>query len=491
MNSMPLGTSLAALVAVLGGCATAAPSRCTTVPATHLVLSESACESPVPSGPEFTCGTLQLPEDAEQAESCMVEVAWARYEPASPRRAPPIFLLGGGPGGSILSDAQRAFDFARRAAPDRPWIIHDPRGAGRSQPRLDCAGFPRPAACAASYRSAGHDASRYSTEMLASDVNHLAEALDYGTIDVMGVSYGARLAYALASRYPDRTRALVLSAAAPVDAPLMQTPVGRYLRAMDRVLADCEASMDCRQWHGDVARAHHDNLTRLRAEPPSIAAPGGPRPLSSQLYVGLTFQLLASSRGPARLPAFIRAVASGDTRGAEQMLARLATKPAASAAFMHHAITCTEDLPVSSGDAARRDLAALPDFGDKPMLEMLRSRCKAYGLTPIEEQGSRPWWNDVAPLPEHVPVLTLNGRYDPLASSWLWNRTRFGVPELTRFEVPRASHATRESACGQALIARFLEDPSGQILKPPECANDNGTYFSETFTSLDHKADGP
>ena len=145
MNSMPLGTSLAALVAVLGGCATAAPSRCTTVPATHRVLSESACESPVPSGPEFTCGTLQLPEDAEQAESCMVEVAWARYEPASPRRAPPIFLLGGGPGGSILGDAQRAFDFARRAAPDRPWIIHDPRGAGRSQPRLDCAGFPNPA----------------------------------------------------------------------------------------------------------------------------------------------------------------------------------------------------------------------------------------------------------------------------------------------------------------------------------------------------------
>src|SRR5438105_2861141 len=94
----------------------------------------------------------------------------------------------------------------------RDLVVIDQRGTGLSEPRLDCpevAAFERAAvalptddqpgfadsvgACIDRLRSEDVDLSTYTTSQSASDVVAVTRALGYTSVNLYGLSYGARL----------------------------------------------------------------------------------------------------------------------------------------------------------------------------------------------------------------------------------------------------------------------------------------------------------
>jgi pimeloyl-ACP methyl ester carboxylesterase len=262
----------------------------------------------------------------------------------------------------------------------------------------------------------------------------------------------------------------------PLDAPLMERPVGSYLQAMARITEDCAASDSCARWHGDLTEAHAANVERLGANPPDVDWDGRDVPLSAELYVMLGAQLAASPH--ARLvPAFIRAVAEDDLVPAEAVLNDLPASPIAT--YVHHAIMCSEELPQNDRARALADQARFPTYASVLPYDRMYAQCEALELLPRPD-ATPAWRGRVQPLDATVPVLALSGRYDPLSVASNWLDVQLAVPGDSLFVMPDASHAARNSACGAALITRFLENPENGLELPPQCAP-SPDFFAEQF----------
>ena len=207
-----------------------------TGPAPPTTLTWSSCESyGIPSADilgtrGWECATLDAamdPFDAE-ADAGEVELAITRH-PATGERRGTILLNPGGPGGAGLPLAWglrdelsptllRGFDV----------VSWDPRGVGRSTPRIDCDDDVPPGDVDFIERCveltgtlSGFLAAPYS----AADMESIRIALGEEQLDYLGYSYGALLGSTYASAHPDRVGAFVLDGATD---PLVGTERGPF-----------------------------------------------------------------------------------------------------------------------------------------------------------------------------------------------------------------------------------------------------------------------
>jgi pimeloyl-ACP methyl ester carboxylesterase len=134
----------------------------------------------------------------------------------------PLFLIAGGPGTSAVdmyTSTSAPFDRVRR---DRDIVLLDQRGTGRSH-RLDCKYDnqnefqriedievgPENVKCRDEL-SKTSDLRFYTTSIAVKDLDAVRLALGYERINLLGTSYGTRVAQHYARRYPKSTRTLIL-----------------------------------------------------------------------------------------------------------------------------------------------------------------------------------------------------------------------------------------------------------------------------------------
>lgn len=112
---------------------------------------------------------------------------------------PPLVIVHGGPGGHTYNFERTAGERLARA---RRLVYYEQRGSGRSA---------EPA-----------DTGAYSIPILVADLEQLRRALDVDRLDLLGYSFGGRLALEYALAHPDRVRRLVLQAPAIAPSPLAE-----------------------------------------------------------------------------------------------------------------------------------------------------------------------------------------------------------------------------------------------------------------------------
>lgn len=208
----------------------------------------------------WECGTLVASMDpftAGDADGSTVELALTRHGATGERRGA-ILINPGGPGGAGLpaawgvrgampADLLRSFDI----------VSWDPRGVGRSVPKIDCDDDVAPgepgfiAACvAATGPLAGFITAPYS----AADMEAIRIALGEDTLNYLGYSYGSILGATYAAEHPDRVGAFVLdgatdpdvgSAAGPFEDGFAVLADDGTLAARERFAELCDATDRC------------------------------------------------------------------------------------------------------------------------------------------------------------------------------------------------------------------------------------------------------
>lgn len=218
----------------------------------------------------ITCGELQTPEQFRLAVVIL-------HKDTAPRRADPIVYLQGGPGASarLHSDGIKSWlNWMRYSSTQRDLILIDTRGTGRSKPALVCSeynrfnqqllrqnislrdelaqGYEVAAQCfsSAAQANAQLDYRNFSTQKSAQDVRALMAQLNYSEWNILGVSYGTRLALEIAlqeQQMPQavKLKSMVLDSVYPAGFGGVQTWPQVLDEGMQQFFKGCSAQQQC------------------------------------------------------------------------------------------------------------------------------------------------------------------------------------------------------------------------------------------------------
>jgi pimeloyl-ACP methyl ester carboxylesterase len=424
---------------------------------------------------EARCGRLEVPEDPADPAGVKISLAVAVVPAIATRAQPdPLFLLAGGPGqGAIEGYAPLLGAFAGINR-ERDLVLVDQRGTGGSN-RLDC-DLPDEALVTgelapAELRMLARDclaglAARpayYTTSIAVRDLDLVRAALGYERINVIGGSYGTRVAQHYARRYPERVRTIVLDAVVPPALALVPQIAIESQRALDGVFARCAADAACNARFPALAAQFATLDARLRRGPVTAWFMDPVTGASSDIQVTRAHlvtmaRMLTYSAGTASiLPLVIHEAATNGNyaplAAQGEMLGEDLVRMIAMG--MHHSVVCAEDAPRFAGAA---DRAALERTYIGPiMLDGMQAICEVWPRGPVDEDFHEP-------LASPVPALLLSGEFDPATPADYGAAAAQGFANHRHLVVPGQGHGQTRLPCVQRLLRRFIESGTPENL---------------------------
>jgi len=393
----------------------------------------------------------------------------------------PMVPLAGGPGQGAIqfySAYAAAFDVVRR---DRDILLLDQRGTGDSA-TMDCdiedevvegqyddeqtLEFTR--AC---LEQLPFDPRFFTTSVAVTDLEALRVELGYPALNLLGTSYGTRVAQHYARQHPATTRTVVLDGVVPPQLPLGPEIATEAQRAIDDVFARCAADSDCNEHFPELDLDFQSIRAQLAEAPVGVTLAD---PVTARLTT-LDFgrdELAAAVRllayqpySIALLPLLIHEAANNNYIPlAAQFQLTVSSLSDSLALGMHNAVMCTEDLPFVNREHV--DFSALGEtYIGAFQFEALEAICSIWPQGPLDDGFHEALASD-------VPVLLLSGSADPI--------TPPRYAELAMVELGNARHLIGEQqghgqlavGCMPSIVADFVTSASVDALDVSCMEND-------------------
>ena len=411
---------------------TKAPSLAVPIPAnakafTLGTLDFTSCELPQKHSGATTsafCAPFSVPENRNKPDGRELDLRLALIKSdAAAADSDVVVFLAGGPG-------QAAIDTWPQIAPAfAPLLEHhhvlllDQRGTGGSNV-LECKADDtdtddNPGVDPARVRDAMQkcldavskhaDPRFYTTTDAVADLEAVRQALGAPQFDLVGVSYGTRMAQQYAMRHPDGVRSIVLDSVAPNEIALGQDFAQNLDDALKLQFAQCGKTPACKQAFGDP----YASLTKLRGDlrlaprdyvfrDPVTFVERHKRMNASSL-AGLVRMYAYSPETAAILPLSIAEGLKGDftpLAGQQQLLAGDMSDLSENA--MQLSVICSEDADL----LAPRPQDENTVLGNK-LVDGVKAACAVW---PHEKRPT----DFHQPLQTDKPVLILEGEFDPV-----------------------------------------------------------------------------
>jgi pimeloyl-ACP methyl ester carboxylesterase len=472
------------LACLIGACSgssadQSAPATSSPLPAYAPKLEPRACDYSPPLRTKVTCSWLVVPEDRTRPDGQQVKLAVAFLHSKAARPLPdPIVYVHGGPGGDAVAGAHNGWDRDSRL-PKRDIVLFDQRGSGLSQPSLNCpeieeairrrfaavdpladelaARVDATRRCRDRLAASGVDLGQYNTRASAADMDDLRRALGIAQWNLVGVSYGTRLALESMRSYPAGVRSVVLDSAYPPTVGGLEPIIAGGERAFDQLVAGCEASSACDAMYGDLDALITDAFDALNQQPFRGSVDLGPDAggriqlavEGTDLIGGVYTALYDASLIPV-LPRALEAIARHDY-GIINALAQQAIPFATSQSEgAYLSVDCADSQAVDPERTAR----ILRDSGRFAIVvaESAPPYCEVWNVP------SARGFNE--PVVSDIPTLVLAGTYDPVTPPQNGKDAVATLPNSTYVEIDGVGHAVLFSnPCSSAIYRSFLESP--------------------------------
>ena len=440
-----------------------------------LVFKPCSLSVPRVRAVEAQCTTLAVPENHDEPSSRKIELAIALVLADGQGAPDPIVMIAGGPGQSALESypaLHDAFDDARR---NRNVLLVDARGTGGSHPLKceDAAGrsavseednFDPAAARAFAERcrdklAKDSDLRFYSTQDHIRDLDLVREQLGVQQLNLVGVSYGTRVAQQYAKRYPAHTRTVTLDSVVPNSLVLGQEHAKNLDAALQLQFARCAQEEACKKNLGDPGAQLQALRTRLKAG--NLAPVRYRDPLNGEWrnesptygHLGLLLRLYAyQPQAASMLPLIVHDASEGHY---ESLLAQARSiYGSVSDAIMQGmqlSVICTEDTELTADPADAGTLMG-PEF-----VEFTRAQCAAW---PKGERAA----DFRTPLSGNVAVLVMSGELDPVTPPRYGDEVVKPLPNGRHLVLPGQGHNVIGTGCMPKLFAQFIESGNPKSL---------------------------
>ena len=411
------------------------------------------------------CAHFEVPENPQQPAGRRLSLNVALVPARSPKPKPDLLVfLAGGPGQAAVQTFERvqpAFEYLSR---DRDVLLVDQRGTGGSNrlacPKIDLTdpreqtpeAWARQAQdCLAAVKDRA-DPRWYTTTDAIRDLESLRAALGSPQYNLIGGSYGTRVALSYLQTYPEGLRSVILDGVVPQDEPLGQSHARNLDDALAKIFAACRDDGPCARRFGDPAAtlaALHKRLhsAPMRAELPDplTHAPRG-ETLDEATLAGIVRLYSYEPESAALLPLLVDEAAN---ERPQPLLAQgLILSKVVDDEFAHGmelSVVCTEDAPELRADPA--DASRL--LGNQ-LVALIQAQCPRWPV------GTRPP-GFKKPVVSDKPVLLLSGEWDPVTPPRFAEAAAKTLSNSRHLIAKGRGHIVMPRGCMPKLVARFID----------------------------------
>lgn len=420
------------------------------------------------------CTTFEVPEDRARPDGRKIKlsIAWLPAYNEADASPDPLFLLAGGPGQSAVETFPAMNPMLKEVRERRHILLVDQRGTGKSN-LLSCAApeggeddfdaspeaMQAQAAKCAQALSDKADLRHYTTTDAIADLEAVRKAVGAAQVNLMGVSYGTRVAQQYAMHFPQAIRSIVLDSPVPNSIKLGNIFARNLDDALALQFALCTKAVACKDKLGDPRAELDALLAKLRAQPVNVsyrdAITGEQKQelLRAETVAGLVRMYAYMPAASALLPKLIHEANAGryeDLMALAQMMS--GNLQDSMAMGMQMSVICSED-----GDSMLARAEDANTVLGNQMPQGMAAMCKAWpkGQVPVDFNK---------PLSTTVPALVIAGEFDPVTPPRYGEEIVKTLPNGRLFVLRGQGHSVIGAGCMPKLFAQFVEKADARAL---------------------------
>jgi len=463
------------------------------------------------------CGYVVVPQDRSDSAGGTIRIAVRIYSSTNPSPAPdPVIFLAGGPGNPSAQLFKQTGEFETSIA---PWlargdvIVYDRRGGGFSEPSLDCpelveqafndtGGLVTPSdwhpvfekpllECSERLRSQGVRLEAYNSIEDAADVADIRRALGIESWNLLGVSYGSRLALTLLRYQPEGVRSAVIHS---IDPPMFKfsSGIGAAENLFFELFRKCARDPACNRAYPKLDEVFYETIEKYDAAPVTlkITVPFPGTPLEGRTLdwnftgsqvSGILYGEMYSVEGTRNAPRLIYAFREGNEA---EMAAAVVRNILMAPAYINFgqliAFTCLDSIAFETRESIAAAYAAHPGAGGLQFGRIYSFGRKFFDLCDGFVDMSRADMSYQQAVVSAVPTLIVSGELD---SATPHDNAIAAVGTLKNgqlFTVPGAGHdPLSESPCTIGMALDFLAAPMEEV---------DGSCITESFPGVDFES---
>lgn len=453
-----------------------------------------ACPFTPPTTYTVECGTLTVPENRDNPETRPIQLRVAVVKSDNPAPKPdPVVYLAGGPGGSGFVEVLFSVDIFKEILNTRDLVVLDQRGTGSSKPALACPEYfdayfeflgkqlpysqfqealiPSLQVCQERLSKEGIDLSAYNNLENATDVDDLRLALGYDKWNLLGVSYGTRLALTVLREFPEGVRSAILDSTIPPEIEPFSGWVFSQERAFKTMFEHCSANDACRQAYPGLEHSFFSLVDKVDTQPLTLDAAN---PYTRKEYqvrvdgdmlINIIFLMFYDQAAIPHLPKLIQDTSTGDTQELSRYLEKLFYYPYGIDWGMHMSVKCSDEASFTSYTQVEKAITSAQP-------QMARGTLNDARLTLALCEGwkhSHPGKEENRPVRSAVPTLVLSGEFDPVTPPAWGQQAAKSLKNASFYEFPGLTHGVMyqndaTDGCVSRVVTSFLEEPSS----PPD-----------------------
>ena len=415
------------------------------------------------------CTDFPVPENRADPRSRTIKlkVALLRSDAQVASKDMLVFLAGG-PGQAATDSAGTVAMMLQPLLAHRDVLLVDQRGTGGSNAltckdsddspsvgdgdALNADKMRRGAADCVKQLSGRADPRYYTTTIATQDLEDIREALGAPQFDLIGVSYGTRVAQQYLMRYPDAVRSVVLDSTVPNTLALGEDFARNLDDALKAQFARCTAQPACKKQFGDPDQTLYQLRDALKANPHEVSFRDPQtyqtvkRVLNENSLAGVVRMFAYTPQTAALLPLSIDAAAHGDVGPLLGQAKILSTDLAElSGSGMQYSVICSEDADLLKPRPQDADTI----LGTR-MIDSLKAVCSVW------PKGTRPA-DFHQPVKSDKPVLLLAGQYDPVTPPRYAKEVAKSLSNSRVLVLNGQAHSVMMAGCTPELVQHFIE----------------------------------
>ena len=291
--------------------------------------------------PELIPGAILVPENHDDPDSKNITLSYLILKAKDSASSKyPIIFFAGGPGGNSLDPGVLEYLKDDPLQEQRDMILFDQRGIGYSSglPDMSMASFDIMAEDADEARELelteamiseyqrkceelNINTEFYNTRQNALDVGMLFEHLGYEKYNLIGGSYGTRIARMVQDLFPEYIHASVLDSPSPMRGDFLIDRLNSYSLALSRIFDYCASNPECQENYPDLESDYYMAIQKLEESPLAINLNDSTTVhINAQDGIYLLRRLLYQSNAREKAPELIKAFKNGEGEIMQQVL---------------------------------------------------------------------------------------------------------------------------------------------------------------------------
>lgn len=306
-------------------------------------------------------------------------------------------------------------------------------------------------------RAAGVDLTDYNSVANAHDLEDLRVALGIAQWNLIGGSYGGRLALVTMREHPESVRAAVLDSVYDVSYGGLASRLEAADRAFAALVDACQASEPCAD-RGDLAEMIErvrlsfnespiETTVELEGEPTEFVITGDD-------VIAFLFLSMYSTQLLPGLPGVVAQLDGGVTASVSQVIPYGVRFATSLATVMTVVVDCADNAGLERDEL---DAQASDDPGPYSTIALGFTEC------PPDWPATSATFNK--PVASDIPSLLFAGGFDPVTPRELTLALAEHLANSTSVFVPAGGHGTY-GECPQSIMAEFFDDPTS----PPDAS---------------------